>query len=61
MYIFTPDVFTAIQGVSSQRKDRGKGNILGDDLPCALLVRLLRFEFQDDLMLEFVILKIFGT
>lgn len=24
VYIFTPDIFTAIQGVSSQRKDRGK-------------------------------------
>lgn len=23
VYIFTPDIFTAIQGVSTQRKDRG--------------------------------------
>lgn len=27
VYIFTPDVFTAIEGVSTQRKDRGQWNI----------------------------------
>lgn len=25
VYVFTPDIFTAIQGVSTQRKDRGRG------------------------------------
>lgn len=26
VYVFTPDIFTAIQGVSSQRKDRGQSS-----------------------------------